>query len=347
MSELVNIYCHECDTEVHAHFHDQSATLSVRGEQIDYSETVAICPICGEIIGDTRIEGANLERAYGAYRTLHGILSPDDIKSLRNSYGLSLREFSRFLGFGEQTIYRYERGDIPDQSHNTTMLSAKTIQGARLLLSQNRQKLNDRSIARIEQRIQVMADGIAEQSRLHRTLEDREAYEPSATNGYRRLDLDRVAALVYELARKCRDLYWTKLQKALFFADMVCYERSSCSLTGLSYAHATFGPVMDQKDEVRYILVSRGTIGFRECGWGEILVPLQLSTQPFNAEEIVLIDEVASFVNSFSSASELSDFSHDLSCWNGSVDGEIIEYTLNDGEVGRAMFERMNKLRSL
>lgn len=344
MNDYVDIYCPECDTEVHACLHNQPATLSVRCESIGYSETVAVCPACGEIIGDARIESVNLERAYDVYRMRHGILSPSEVKALRNAYGLSLREFSKFLGFGEQTFYRYEHGDIPDQSHNTTMLSAKTIEGARLLLSQNGQKLSEKSISRIEQRIQAMVDGAASRTRRLLALEDREADVPSAVNGFRRLDLDRVAALVYELANRCRELYWTKLQKAIFFADMVCYERYSCSLTGLSYAHATFGPVMDRKDEVRYILVDRGTIGFRESGWGEILVPLQSSSQPFSTHEMELIDEIARFVNSFNTATELSDFSHKLSCWDRTVDGETIEYTQADGEVGSVMLERMNRL---
>lgn len=344
MTEYVDTYCPECDAEVHACLRNQPSTLSVRGEEVGYSETVAVCPMCGEVIGDARIEGSNLQRAYDAYRRLHGILSPREVKALRYSYGLSLREFSRFLGFGEQTTYRYEHGDIPDQPHNTTMLSARTIEGARLLLTQNRRKLNDKSIASIEQRIQTMADGAATRMRPRLTLEDREADVPSAANGYRRLDLDRVAALVYELASRCRDLYWTKLQKANFFTDMICYERYGCSLTGLSYAHATHGPVMDQKDEVRFILVDRGTIGFRECGWGEILVPLKSNGPLFNAKEKTLIDEIARFVNSFDTATELSDFSHRLKCWSGSTDGEIIEYTRDDGEVGAAMLDRMNRL---
>ena len=344
MTEYTDTYCPECDAEVHACLRNQPATLSVRGEEVGYSETVAVCPICGEIIGDARIEGANLERAYDAYRSLHGILSPMEVKALRDSYGLSLREFSKFLGFGEQTAYRYEHGDIPDQPHNTTMQSARTIEGARLLLSQNQGKLNKRSIARIEQHIQAMVDGAAERTRLRSTLEDREADDPSAANGYRTLDLDRVASLVYELASRCHDLYWTKLQKAIFFTDMICYERYSCSLTGLRYVHATYGPVMDRKDELRFILVDRGTIGFRECGWGEILVPLQPGSLPFNADEMALIDDIARFVNSFNTASELSDFSHKLKCWEGSVDGEIIEYTRDDGEVGSTMLERMNRL---
>lgn len=345
MTEYADIYCPECDAEVHVCLRRQPATLSVRGERVSYSETIAICPTCGVIIGDARIEGANLQRAYDAYRVRHGILSPAEVKALRSSYALSLREFSRFLGFGEQTTYRYEHGDIPDQAHNTTMLSARTVEGARLLLSQNGSRLTGRSITKVERHIQAMADGASEGLRLHLVLEGREAAVPSAANGYRRLDLERVAALVYELASRCQDLYWTKLQKAVFFADMISFERYSCSLTGLSYAHATHGPVMDRKDEVRYILVDRGTIAFRERGWGEILVPLRPSVQRFSPEELELIDEVANFVNTFASASELSDFSHGLDCWGESVDGEIIEYTRNNGEVGDSMAKRMKRLR--
>lgn len=342
MTEYADTYCPECDAEIRAALYTQPATLVVRGEEIAYSETVAICPNCGGIVGDARIEGANVERAYNVYRALHGILSPGEIKALRHTYGLSLREFSKFLGFGEQTTYRYEHGDLPDQAHNTTMLSAKTPDGAQLLLSQNRLRLNNKSVDKIERHIQALIDGTADRPRSYIDLADLEAASSSSTNGYRRLDVDRLAALVYELATRCHDLYWTKLQKALFFADMISYERFSCSLTGMSYAHATHGPVMDHKDEVRYILVNRGTIRFRERGWGEIVVALQPGSHPFTTKELALIDEVASFVNSFDTATELSDFSHKLTCWSTSADGEIIEYTSDTGEVGSAMRKRMS-----
>lgn len=69
------------------------------------------------------------------------------------------------------------------------------------------------------------------------------------------------------------------------------------------------------------------------------------SGQRFSPEELELIDEVANFVNSFSTASELSDFSHGLDCWDESVDGEVIEYTRDNGEVGDAMAKRMKRLQ--
>ena len=72
MTDYVDTYCPECDTEVHACLRTQQAILSVRGEDVVYYETIAACPTCGTIIGDARIEGENLERAYAEYRSRHG-----------------------------------------------------------------------------------------------------------------------------------------------------------------------------------------------------------------------------------------------------------------------------------
>lgn len=37
-----------------------------------------------------------------------------EFANLQNGADLSLREFSRFLGFGEQTAARYEKGALPN-----------------------------------------------------------------------------------------------------------------------------------------------------------------------------------------------------------------------------------------
>lgn len=67
----IDTYCPECDIEVRARLRNQPATCLVYGEKVDYTETVAICPTCGGIIGDARVEGPNLERAYAIYRARH------------------------------------------------------------------------------------------------------------------------------------------------------------------------------------------------------------------------------------------------------------------------------------
>ncbi len=344
MNRYLDTYCPECDAEVRAVLHRRPATISVRGENIDYIETVAVCPVCGQPIGDARIEGENLDCAYDIYRSKHGIMSPEGISNLRKSYGLSLREFSRFLGFGEQTIYRYEHGDIPDQLHSSTLAAAQTATGARHLLERNGQNLAARSVAAIEKHIDELEGSEEKPAAIQTELLERTAAKPSSLNGYRALDLTRVSALVFLLSEKCKDLYWTKLQKAMFFADMLFCEQTSRSLTGLSYAHATYGPVMDNMDEIRLFLTEHGIISFQQKGWGEVLVPQHIDIQPFDAQDLSLIEQIAEFVNSFNTAAELSEFSHHLRYWSENGCGQLIRYGEYDREVSDAIAARMRTI---
>ena len=348
MIDSLDTYCPECDTNVCSELREQPAKLRVRGDEIDFTETVAICPNCGMEIGDARVEGENLDRAYAIYRARHGIPSPEEIRELREHYGLSLREFSRFLGFGEQTVYRYERGDIPDPTHSLVLEQTKTPQGARQLLAKNRNRLSERSIESIEMALSMPAKELPWARPLPSKLEGQTADAPSAKNGYRAFDPDRALALVYLLAQKCKDLFWTKSQKAIFFADMFACACRGRSLTGLRYAHATYGPVVDGMEGLRYLLAESGIVEFCEQGWGEVLVPNKLpANDPFSEAEHALIDGIADFVNSFNAAREISDFSHELECWQNTTDGQTIDYADASGEVAEAMEARMPSLGDL
>lgn len=77
MQKYIDTFCPFCDKEVHASLQDRDATCTVRGDNIEYTETIAICPDCHQIIGDVRVEAVNLERAYAIYRKNHG-LKPDE-----------------------------------------------------------------------------------------------------------------------------------------------------------------------------------------------------------------------------------------------------------------------------
>lgn len=90
--KMLSTYCPECDREVDARFERRTETLPVKGEPTSYDAEVAVCPCCGEAIGDSRVEEGNLRRAYSAYCVAHCLMTPDEVKGLRNSHGLSLRE---------------------------------------------------------------------------------------------------------------------------------------------------------------------------------------------------------------------------------------------------------------
>jgi len=87
------------------------------------SEDVALCAICGEEVTEMKMGDAILERAYAVYRLRHGILSPEQIRVLRESTGLSQRGFARLLGWDEVQVNRYETGTILDDAHNSLLVA--------------------------------------------------------------------------------------------------------------------------------------------------------------------------------------------------------------------------------
>ena len=343
--KTLNTYCPECDREVDARLEHRTETLPVKGEPTSYDAEAAVCPCCGKAIGDSRIEEGNLRRAYSAYCAAHGLMAPDEVRELRNSYGLSLREFSKLLGFGEQTIARYEAGAIPDDSHNTMLRLASTAEGAASLLSVRESQLSERTASAVRRFIESRAPltGLAAAFAAHQRATPKMMMEPNCFNGFRPIDIERVTAVVCELASRCKDLYKTKLQKALFFTDFLCYARTGRSMTGLVYAHADYGPVMDGKDLVIAALQSRGAIELSQKGWGEVVVPKCSPTGVLGDADIQLIAEASAFVNSFESAKEISSFSHGLNAWKSTESGQPIDYTSNAEQVEVAIRRRMGR----
>lgn len=148
--KTIDTYCCECDKKVAAEIRPAVDTLAVRGEDIEYSAELAFCPYCGQIIADSRVEDKNIKRLYEEYNKRHGWMTAQLIKETRQQYGLSLREFSKFLGFGEQTFARYEAGSLLTKKSNDVIKMALTATGAQILLDQNRNRLSEKSIKKVE-----------------------------------------------------------------------------------------------------------------------------------------------------------------------------------------------------
>ena len=347
--ESIRTYCVECDEELVAPIQIISDKIIVKGEPIEYNAKVAICPNCNVIIADSRLEGENLKTAYAKYCDLHNLVKQNEIVELRQAMGLSLREFSKFLGFGEQTAAKYEKGSIPDLLHSNTIRMASNVNGAKLLFQMNGQSLNQSSQQRIRSYIQRLEEGdnISEiwwNGMAYLFME--ENAPASHINGYRILDDSRLTALVVRLAIKCEDLFKTKLQKALFFCDFLAYEKFGRSLTGMRYAHADYGPIMDDYDVHISKMVRNGDIVLAQYGWGKVIAPASKTHDDvFSEEEEELIDCVAQFVNTFTSTTEISNYSHSLTAWKSTANGEIISYASSNGEVSKAVENRLNTYR--
>lgn len=70
------------------------------------------CEQCGEL----EYESADLDVLDGAeneaYRKLHNLLSPKEIKAIRKRYGLTQAQFEELLGVATPTVSRWETGSV-------------------------------------------------------------------------------------------------------------------------------------------------------------------------------------------------------------------------------------------
>ena len=341
MEKFIDTFCPECDEPVRAEIITRTETLPVKGEPIEYSSRVSICPSCGEEIGDSRVEQENFETAFRIYCRKHGLVTKDEVIQLRRSTELSLREFSRFLGFGEQTAARYEMGSVPDVPHSNTMRIASNVDGARMLLDLNGRNMSEKSVERVKSYIHRLEVGEEPSPLWYALLDDRKG-DMTEFNGYRVIDSRRVAALVRVIAGKCEQLYKTKLQKAMFFCDFYAFEKNGRSLTGMTYAHANYGPVMENYDLWLKKLERDGAIQIVPFGnWGEIVTADDSETHLFTNAELNMIRSVCDFVNTFGSAGEISDYSHKLAAWRETDSGKPISYQACNQEVINAVESRL------
>ena len=86
-------------------------TLPINGKEIRVPSAPHLkCVKCGEIVLRFR-EGKRLHQdAIEIYRKKHGLLSADEIRAIRERFGLTQSQFARLLRLGANTISRWESG---------------------------------------------------------------------------------------------------------------------------------------------------------------------------------------------------------------------------------------------
>lgn len=107
--ELPDDACPTCGTMMRKT--QEAVTMPVNGEEIRVPNIPHLrCPKCGE--GLFTLQDAEMMRlrAFGIYRKMHGLLSADEIRAIRERYALTQAELARLLRLGGNTVSRWEAG---------------------------------------------------------------------------------------------------------------------------------------------------------------------------------------------------------------------------------------------
>ncbi len=323
-------YCEVCEKEVETKVITRKETFNVCGEDIEVNAQIMVCADCGEELFNEELDSKTLICAYNEYRRKHKLLFPEEIKRIREQYGLSQRSFAKLLNWGDKTIHRYENGAIQDRVHNSLLLFLREPENMRTYLLENEVTIDEKQKARLLETVERL-----EQTTEYRT--GRHFFEllsssiPSEENGFKSFDYDKFCAMVLFFAHKNVELLKTKLMKLLNYSDMIFYKENGISISGLKYAHLPYGPVPDHfemllgkmaEDHIAHI-----NILYDGAYEKHQVVPEQdIPEGGLTDLELNVLERVYEKFKDFGS-SDISDYSHKEKGYQSTKEGEIISYT--------------------
>ena len=323
-------YCEECGREVETKIITKKECYDVCGEQIEVDAQVLVCAECEEELYCEELDNATLTRAYNEYRRRHRLLFPDEIKKIREQYGLSQRGFAKLLNWGDKTICRYENGSIQDKAHNSLLLFLREPENMRTYLTENEISLDERQKAKLLAAVEKLEQD-AEYRVGSRIFDLFFSRTPCEENGFKGFDYEKVCAMVLFFAHKSSELLKTKLMKLLNYSDMIFYKENGISMSGLKYAHLPYGPVPENfdillgkmvADHIAHIEVTYDN-GYEKH---QVIPECDISEDIFSAEELEVLERIFVKFKDFGSA-DISNYSHKEKGYRSTKQGEIISYS--------------------
>ena len=322
-------YCEECGREVETKVITKKEVYDICGESIEVDAQILVCAECGEEFYCEELDNATLVQAYNEYRRRHKLLLPEEIKKIREQYGLSQRSFAKLLNWGDKTICRYENGSIQDKAHNSLLLFLREPENMRTYLMENEIVLDERQ----KKKLLDIVDKLEQDTgyRVGRRFFDMFFSRiPSEENGFKGFDYEKLCAMVLFFANKSTELLKTKLMKLLNYSDMVFYKENGISISGMRYAHLPYGPVPDNFDIILGKMAADHLAHIEVVYDGayekhQVIPECDVPKGILSDAETEVLNRIYEKFKNFGSV-EISDYSHKEKGYNATKTGQIISY---------------------
>lgn len=225
-----------------------------KGILVEYPAEYYYCSKAKEYYGDENQMRSNDISMKDAYRRKQGLLTTEDISSIRGKYNMSQSDLCLLLGWGKKTITRYEGHQIQDAAHDTILRKlSEDPEWFLVLLELAKDSFPAVSYAKYreaatrlfeQERDRYLRKAIfAQYARFHDKLE---------YNGNVRLSLDKVVDVIryFSNAPQVVKLYKVKLMKLLWYSDALSFKRRGHAITGLIYQALPMGAVPIAHDSI-------------------------------------------------------------------------------------------------
>ena len=294
----------------------EKTVMNFRKEPFEVIYHSYFCEDTGEEFEDDSLSVINYTQVVDLYREKHNIPFPEQIKAIRESYGLSARRISEILGLGTNTWRLYENGEVP------TIANARLIQ----LIGDPANFLKhitefgaceEREIEKMKKKIGEIQEDISRQHLLETMFQ---VTLPDKSTGFSMFNKEKTEQVISYFTGKMQP-YKTAMNKLLFYADFLHFKRTGRSITGLRYAAIDFGPVPDHYGALYEMMFDSGIIlisgSMTDYGFTErFLLPegKETNTSVFTEQEMETLQKVFEELNGKSTV-EIVDLSHKEDAW--------------------------------
>lgn len=273
------------------------------------------CVDTGEEFTTTEQDELFCNELYNQYREKHGFPFPDEIRSIRERYGLNYTQISKIMGFGINQWKQYEEGNVPSESNAKLILAASSKEGMKKMAQSSKAQFTDAELKRILSAIESVPedDTILEKILFYGNT------KRNILNGYAALDPSKLKAMViYLILKEGGKICPTKLNKEMFYSDFLHYQRTGMAISGLAYRAIQYGPVpehyatiYDNIDEITKELVIRyesATVDFK------LSEGLEIREGLLSKDEMATLDAVSASLKPMSTSDVISK-SHEEAAW--------------------------------
>lgn len=331
----IHMNCPLCDKTHEVEERKRTTTITLKGEEVAYEERFYFCANADEDENEFEtgaMTNENLLNARNAYRVKMGLLTSDEIVTIRESYGLSQVDLAKLLGWGEATISRYESKAIQDEAYDTMLRLVKDNPLQALeFLKKNGKKFSEIKRLEIRAKIVEKLDSYGKEFLSRQTFEGEYVNfeEPSDSNGFTMLNVDKIEAMISYIAEKVNNLFKVKLMKMLWYSDVLAFIENGFSMTGMVYRHEPMGALPIG----HYSLMNLEKLNVREemsYNYDTMLHVYPTANMDYSVlddkERYILDKVIAKFVDF--KAKDIVDYMHEERAYTETNQGEIIPFSL-------------------
>lgn len=331
----VHMDCPLCNRTHEIEERKRFATITMKGDKVTYEERFYFCANADEDENEFEtgsMTNENLLNARNAYRVKHGLLTSGEIVAIRESYGLSQVDLARLLGWGEATISRYESKAIQDEAYDTMLRLIKDNPLQALeFLKKNASKFPGLKRLEVREKIVEKLDSYGKEYLTRQALEGEYVNyeEPSDSNGFVTLNIDKIEAAISYIAEHVSNLYKVKLMKMLWYVDALSYKTNGYAVTGMVYRHNDMGAL----PVGHYSLMNLENLNVHEeesCNYGSMMhiYPTKdMDYSVLSTEDKNILDIVIRKFRDFR-AKDIVDYMHEESAYRNTKFGDIIPFSM-------------------